>query len=321
MKKFATVVVTVLIAASATACGADDGGEDGATQLLLLSQQTPFTAPSYFAEKLGYYDEANLDVEIRAFPTGTTALEAWKSGIGDVVYSGAQPALLNYGNTDGTNYRMIQIATRSEPALILMANRSITSAKDLEGKKIATRIGSTSEWWLQRYLAHNKVDTSKVEIINLDSQQMPPALEIGDIDAFALYQPVGWQSQAVSGDKVHQLADATEVPGVSDLTSYGVRPEMIEQNPEAAKAFVEATKRGADYVVAHPEEVGEFYATEFGANNEDTVRTIALFDFNPAFDEDAVSMMQDLVDWSVEHGALTAGFDINDVIWTEAAGQ
>ncbi|WP_269821547.1 ABC transporter substrate-binding protein [Mycolicibacterium smegmatis] len=95
MKKFATVVVTVLIAASATACGADDGGEDGATQLLLLSQQTPFTAPSYFAEKLGYYDEANLDVEIRAFPTGTTALEAWKSGIGDVVYSGAQPALLN----------------------------------------------------------------------------------------------------------------------------------------------------------------------------------------------------------------------------------
>lgn len=108
---------------------------------------------------------------------------------------------------------------------------------------------------------------------------------------------------------------------MSDLTSYGVRPEMIEQNPEAAKAFVEATKRGADYVVAHPEEVGEFYATEFGANNEDTVRTIALFDFNPAFDEDAVSMMQDLVDWSVEHGALTAGFDINDVIWTEAAGQ
>lgn len=324
-KKIASLIVAFIVAAWATACAgggdSDSGGEGAATQLLLLSQQTPFTAPSYFAEKMGYYDEADLDVEIRAFPTGTTALEAWKSGIGDVIFSGAQPALLTYGSTNGEDYRMIQIATRSAETLIIMANRSITGASDLEGKRVATRIGSTSEWWLQRYLDYHNVDTSKVEIINLDSQQMSPALDIGDIDAFALYQPVGWQAEAVSGDKIHQLADATEVPGVSDLTSYGTRPAEIEDKADAIKAFVEATRRGAEYVAANPDEVGEYYATEFGADGDATARTIRLFDFNPAFDEGAVNMMQDLIEWSLEHGSLTEGFDVNDVIWPDAAGR
>lgn len=299
------------------ASGKGKGKGNAKVKLLLLSQQTPFTAPSYLALKNGYYDDEGLDVEIRAFPTGTTALEAWRSGIGDVIYSGGQPALLHYGNTGGNDYRMVQMATRSPEDLIIMAQSSITSATDLKGKTIATRVGSTSEWWLERYLTHHGLSTGDVKIINLDSQQMAPAIAKGDIDAFALYQPVGWQAEDVAGDKIHLLADATEVPGVSDLTVYGARPSVIKGDANAVKAFVKATRRGAEYVAANPEESAAYYEKEFGADKKQTVQTIRFFDFNPMFDEEAMKIMNDLVGWSVEHGSLDEPVEIGDIIWPD----
>jgi ABC-type nitrate/sulfonate/bicarbonate transport system substrate-binding protein len=314
----ATVVAIAALLLSA--CGSDDtGGKEGArTKLVLLSQQSPFTSPSYLAKEMGYYKEAGIDLEIRAFPTGTTALEAWTSGIGDVIYSGGQPALLHYASHGGKDYRMIQMATRSPEDLIIMASKSIATAEDLKGKTIATRIGSTSEWWLERYLTHHGLSAKDVKIINLDSQQMAPAIDKGDIDAFALYQPVGWQAEEVAGNKIHQLADATEVPGVSDLTVYGARPSLIEKNPEAVKKFVEATRRGAEYVTANLDKTGDYYEKEFGADKGQTVRTIKFFDFNPAFDKEATSILEDLVTWSVDHKSLDKPISLAAVIWPEA---
>jgi ABC-type nitrate/sulfonate/bicarbonate transport system substrate-binding protein len=157
-----------------------------------------------------------------------------------------------------------------------------------------------------------------VEVINLDSEQMAPAIANGDIDAFALFQPVGWQAEQVAGDAIHQLADASEVPGVSDLTVYGARPKWLDDDPEAIEKFLEATQRGAEYVEQNIDEVGDFYADEFGADKDQTIRTIEFFDFNPAFDEDARTMLEDLVDWSVEQGSLEEPVDLDDAIWSEA---
>lgn len=317
--------LSLLVAAAAAgsmllgACGNGEEGSGEGTKLLLLSQQTPFTAPSYMALELGYYEEAGLDVEIRAFPTGTTALEAWNSGIGDVIFSGAQPALLHFGSSAGRDYRMIQMATRSPEDLIIMARTEIAQPSDLAGKVIATRVGSTSEWWLERYLSHHGLSVDDVQIINLDSQQMAPAIDKGDIDAFALYQPVGWQAEEVAGDKIHQLANATDVPNVSDLTVYGARSSKIEEDPDVMKAFVEATQRGAEHVTANLDAVGTHFSREFGAEAEQTIETIKFFDFNPSFDDEAVGSMEDLVTWSVEHGLLDEPVSLDEVLWRGAA--
>jgi ABC-type nitrate/sulfonate/bicarbonate transport system substrate-binding protein len=318
-KRWTAIVSALMCALALSACTSDDSTADGGRpKLLLLSQQSPFTAPSYMALELGYYEDAGIDVEIRAFPSGTTALEAWTSGIGDVIYSGGQPALLHYGSAGKADYKMIQMATRSPEDLIIMARSDIETAEDLKGKKVATRVGSTSEWWLDRYLDHHGMTTDDVEVINLDSEQMAPAIANGDIDAFALFQPVGWQAEAVAGDSIHQLADASEVPGVSDLTVYGARPKWLDDDPETMQKFLDATQRGAEYVEENIDSVGDFYADEFGADKEQTVRTIEFFDFNPAFDEDARTMLDDLVDWSVEQGSLEEPIDLDDAIWSEA---
>ena len=108
------------------------------------------------------------------------------------------------------------------------------------------------------------------------------------------------------------------MPGVSDLTVYGARAKLLGEDSEVIEKFLEATQHGAAYVEENIDEVGDLYAEEFGADREQTIKTIEFFDFNPAFDDDARGMLEDLVEWSVEHGSLAEPVDLEDAIWSEA---
>ena len=61
-------------------------------------------------------------------------------------------------------------------------NSGIHSAKDLTGKKIAVNFGSSTHGALMLYLKKNGLDVQQVQLMNLNSSDMPEALATGQID-------------------------------------------------------------------------------------------------------------------------------------------
>src|SRR5882757_316702 len=161
---------------------------------------------AWMAMAKNLYQAEGLDVQVRLFPSGTTALQTFNAGAGDIIFTGDLPALQYWQR--GASYRVIAPIERDAKGYVGIVTNTIKSPKDLIGKTIATRIGSTGSYFVSEYLRKNGIDESAVTVKNLDPPQMPPALCRGDIDGFFVWEPSPTKAKEICGDKVHYLTTA-----------------------------------------------------------------------------------------------------------------
>src|SRR5690349_11031938 len=138
------------------------------------------------AKGKGFFKDEGLDADVTVFTTGATATEAFRAGRGDFISAGDLPsaAMWKTGNVIG-------LAPLSSDTEIfgIVGKKEINAPGDLRGRKIATRMGSTGEFLLYRYLASGGLSPSDLTIVDLAPPDMVVALVHGDIDAFAWLAP------------------------------------------------------------------------------------------------------------------------------------
>jgi ABC-type nitrate/sulfonate/bicarbonate transport system substrate-binding protein len=285
---------------------------------LFLAPNTDST-PLWAAYSQGFYKDAGLDVSVRTFPSGTTAFQAYRSGLGTLVMSGDLPSL-KYWISSKQNYRAIQVLTRHTKGYVVEAGKSIAKPQDLIGKNVATRVGSSGSWLLSEYLNKNGVRDDQVKILNLDTNQMPIALCKGDISAFFVWQPFGDQAAARCGDSVHQLSDAKGY--MRGYTVLGARPEWLAKNKEAAIQFVKATTRGAVWAEQHPKELAKYLEDNYGADAKFSEKVLTFMDLTPLFNEEFRTDYTSLSAWNMKQDSAEAlPIDFAKFIWTDAVDQ
>jgi len=310
----ATVAVATVLAVSGWVSSAS-----AQTKIELFLAPNTDSTPLWAAHSQGFYKDAGLDVSVRTFPSGTTAFQAYRSGLGTLVMSGDLPSL-KYWISSKQNYRAIQVLTRHTKGYVVEAQKSITKPQDLIGKNVATRVGSSGSWLLSEYLNKNGVRDDQVKILNLDTNQMPIALCKGDISAFFVWQPFGDQAAARCGDSVHQLADAKGY--MRGYTVLGARPEWLAQNKEAAIQFVKATTRGAVWAEQHPKELAKYLEDNYGADAKFSEKVLTFMDLTPLFNEEFRADYTSLSKWNEKQDPGEAvAIDFAKFIWTDAVDQ
>lgn len=226
-------------------------------KITVFTQALVNNAALWLAEEQGFFREEGLnDVEIIAFSSGTTASESFRVGEGDIITTGDLPAINNWFTMEG-GLRIIGALERDSLGYWGMALSEIKTAQDLIGKKIGTRVGSTGSYFIDIYLQNNGVDPSQVEVINLETQVLVPALDRGDIDAFFIWEPHPTRAEEVSGDKVHRLTSAEgHIVGYSTINA---RTSWLEDYPEGAVRFMRGLIKGADFAQANREATLKYF--------------------------------------------------------------
>jgi len=289
------------------------------TKIELFLAPNTDSAPLWAAYSQGFYKDAGLDVSVRTFPSGTTAFQAYRTGLGTLIMSGDLPSL-KYWISSKQDYRAIQVLTRHTKGYVVEAQKSITKPQDLIGKNVATRVGSSGSWLLSEYLNKNGVQDNQVKILNLDTNQMPIALCKGDIAAFFVWQPFGDQAAAKCGDSVHQLADAKGY--MRGYTVLGARPEWLAGNKEAAIKFVKATTRGAVWAEQHPKELAKYLEDNYGADAKFSEKVLTFMDLTPSFNEQFKTDYTSLSKWNMKQAPNeSTPIDFAKFIWTDAVDQ
>jgi ABC-type nitrate/sulfonate/bicarbonate transport system substrate-binding protein len=193
----------------------------------------------------GFYKAEGLDMTYRLFPSGTTAFQAFQTGQGDIVMTGDLPSVQYFFRVKG-DYRTIAAIERDAKGYVAVAGKDIKTAKDLVGKTVATRVGSTGSWFISEYLTKNGVDPKTVTVKNLDTQVLPAALCGGEIAAFFIWQPVGSRALEICPDKAHYLTDATGY--IQGYLVAGARPGWLAspEGKEIATRWLRATLKGRE---------------------------------------------------------------------------
>jgi ABC-type nitrate/sulfonate/bicarbonate transport system substrate-binding protein len=261
------------------------------------------------------YKEAGLDVQIRLFPSGTTALQTFKAGAGDIIFSGDLPALQYWQR--GAPYRVIAPMERDSKGYVGIVVNGIKSAKDLIGKTIATRVGSTGSYFVSEYLRKNQIDEKLVHVRNLDPPQMPPALCRGDIDGFFVWQPAPSKAKEICGDKVHYLTTADGY--MMGYNLIGARPAWLAtpEGADIAVRFLRATRKGAVIAAADEKGVIADLNQRFGLSKADVLLQRGIMERVLKFDATFFSDFCSENRWQERAGLQSEPSDLSKWVWPE----
>ena len=308
---------SVVAAGIAVAIGA--GMAAGATaqemkKITVFSGPVPKYDAVWMAESKGFYKAEGLDISFRDFPSGTTALQTFMSGQGDLVFNGDMPGVAHWIAAK-KDYRLITIFERSAVSYIVAARKEIAKPIDLKGKIVATRVGSTGSWFIAEFVKKNNLGS--VDIKNLDTQVLPTALCQGDISAFFIWQPFGTRAVEICQDKVHILSTAEGY--INGYAVAGARASWLA-TPEGAdisKRFLRATLKGLEVAEKDFPAVAAYAKAKYGLSE---AATKADWDTNiraNAFDKVFYSDYCNLAEWMRSAKLMEGKFDISEFIWTD----
>lgn len=205
--------------------------------------------PIYVGYEKGFFKDAGLDCEIMKITEDVAPLMAngdldcfeltpdkfkpMEQGLECVIIDS-----LHYGCQQG----------------VASASSGIKSYRDLEGKKVAAKIGSISQIVLAAQMKQAGLDPNKVEWLTYKNAQMQQALEAGEIDAMAAYDP--WPDiilENVPGSVRYYSWTYDEELKNTLCCFVGMSTRRLNENPALGKMLSEGFKKSAEWIVANPE--------------------------------------------------------------------
>ncbi len=277
-------VFAVAIALLALSFEASDAAPKKQKYLYLMGSTPQGTVPIIVAIKKGYCKNAGLDIDMKMFTSGGVAAQAFIGGQGDWVVTGDWPAMRTWMTTKDNADPVVGLfpAAHYNDLSVVVAKSSITKAADFEGKTMGVWLGTTSEFFAAKYLDANSVPIKGVTFKNIKPAEMVVALDRGDVDGFTIWQPFGWRSEEVSGNKVHILST-----GKGFFTEYMVtsaRKSLLKDDPDAVSAVIKCTGQGAEYASSNPDEAAQIVGAQFKIPAEQVKKMTMVQNFDPTYD-------------------------------------
>ena len=219
------------------------GGTAGAqTKMTIATGVDPVFSAYYVAQQEGLFKKRGLDVRINTGPSGSAMVSFLINGQIESAF-GSEIAGVSNHNLD-PNVVVVAQATRLV-RWIAIVGRNMDNLDQLKGKKIGVARGSGGEVFWLALIDKLKLNAADYTVVNVEAPEMVAALERGNIDAYAVWEP--WVTRglaAVKNTKVLKDQENILEQGVYIYMNLG----WIKKNPEQAEGFVRALVEATDLI-------------------------------------------------------------------------
>lgn len=280
--------------------------------------------PSLVAKAKGFFKEEGLDVDVRALPRGSIAIDAVSNG--SLQFAEAANAAYFEAVAKGVPLVSIGVSSRGYTGKLLVANRNagMKTLADLKGKHLATQVGTGMYTVLLMLLEKQGMKLSDFDVTNLRVVDMPTAMATSDnIDAVLGWEPsIQRIVQAGKGKVLLTSKQLEDMAGITYPFLVATSQSYLKEHADIVQKFMNGYAKADKYIASHHEETVQIYYDEIkrrGAKlSEDDVR-LMLFDdidrfagaaFTPADMQDLTSTMA----YMEKTGLLKTKLDFGKVI-------
>ena len=257
MKKY-LLVLTIIAAMALSACGNKD--ENGLEKVTFVLDWTPNTNHTglYVAQKLGYFEEAGLEVEIQQPPEdGAAVLVAAGRADFGVSFQDSMAAALA-GDDALPITAVASVIQHNTSGIISLAGKGMDVPKGMEGHTYATWNGAIELATLEEVVKADEGDFEKVELIPSTVTDEVSALKTDSVDSLWIFYAWAGVKTELEGIETDYFEFADIDPVFDYYTPVIISGNrFLEENPETAKAFLKAVQKGYEYAIQNPEEAAE----------------------------------------------------------------
>ncbi|WP_405536671.1 ABC transporter substrate-binding protein [Streptomyces sp. NBC_00075] len=255
----ATACAVVL--SMATACGGEAAtatSADGKPKITVLRSNGAIFEPLYIAEQQGYFEDAGLDVTIKAGAQDTSQ-NAPSVLNGEAQFAMTDSSGFLKGAAQDMPIRIVtglqSATTKTDPTdgLLVKKDSEITSFADLEGKTVGiSALGGTIQFICEYLVQKDGGDPSKVKFVALPTTSLTDAATSGKTDAVFSFGPFYF---AAKDSGLRSIGNGmNDLPGMVQGVLFSSE-EYLSANAATAKKFIDAVAKAITYANANPDAV------------------------------------------------------------------
>ncbi|MDX3640271.1 ABC transporter substrate-binding protein [Streptomyces sp. MB09-02B] len=257
---------------AATGCGSSDssgssgaGASGGTTTLKVGIIPILDVAPVYLGLKKGFYAERGLELELTPAQGGAAIVPGVVSGQFQFGFSNTTSLLVAQSKNVPVKVVANGVASTAEEGadfcgITVKKDSPIKSSDQLEGKKVAVNtLNNICDTSIRESIRKAGGDPSKVEFVEMPFDQMPAALDKGQVDGACTPEPALAIVKAADGRSI--ASNFYDVDPNLTVAMYFTSQQYAQKNPELVKKFQEATVESLEYADSHPDEVREILTT------------------------------------------------------------
>lgn len=212
----------------------------------------------------GDFQNALGDVEIQPtrFNAGPSVIEAMFAGQIDLAYIGPNPAINGYVKSEGKALRIIAGATSGGAAFVVRPDAGISTASDLNGKKIASpQLANTQDIALRAYLVKNGLTSTEkggtVQVVPTDNPLILDLMRQKQIDGAWVPEP--WASRLIIEAGAQLFLDERSLwpDGKFITANIIVSTKYLEENPDIVRRWLATHVDITLWEQSHPMEAME----------------------------------------------------------------
>ena len=287
------IVVIILIAALVLFTGQTPAPPVLQEPLSIGISSPDLSALLFIAQEQGYFTGNGLNVTIKQYDTGLSAVNGLLTGEMDLA-TGSEYVFV--GKTINGEKILItgNIAKFDNEYLIARKDRGIKNYSDLKGKKIGISKKTTNDFFLSRFLYLHGIDVKEVQSVDLKPQQMADAIVKGDVDAVLVWEPY---ANAIG----KQLGtNALVWPAQEEQRKYWLvicRNETVLQNPALIEKMFRSLHQAEEFTYSHPVETKSIIKDQMHYDDQSVERFWQSTQFGLTLDQPLILAMEDEARW------------------------
>lgn len=269
----------------------------------------PSFAPYYVAREAGIFARNGLDVTVNTGPSGS-AMVAFLIGSQINSAYGAEQAGVSAHVRDPN-----VVAVAEGTALlrwISVLGRNVENMDALKGKRVGVARGTGSETFWLSVVSKLNLNPADYTIVNVEAPEMVAALERGNIDAFAVWEP--WPTRALRAIPNTKILLSNETIQIVRNFVY-MNKGWAEANMEATQRLMRSLIQAQELCAANPADAAQHVSRFLRLDRALVADLMTKVEYKMNLTPDSASNIQLAIDQLRGMNQLARPVTVNDVIW------
>lgn len=263
MKKLVALLLSVLMIMSFAACTADSGKTtDELEKITLCLDWTPNTNHTgfYVAQQQGYYEEAGIELTI-VQPAENSATTMCATNQAQFAIDAQDTLAANFVIDEPLEVTAVAaLLNHNTSGIMSRKGEGLDRPKGMENKVYATWDSPIELAMLQHLVEKDGGDWSKVEENLIPNTITDEANALKEKQTDSVWVFYGWGG--INAELNNVDVDFFDFASYDSVFDYYTpilisNNKYLEENPETAKAFLEATAKGYQYAIDNPKEAAQ----------------------------------------------------------------
>lgn len=289
------ILAVILIAAGVYYFSQEQYEPEVTGENVTICYYTALSALVTIANEQGFFSQQGLDVTLRKYPIGAkTAFESMFEGECNIA-TVSETSIVSKNMTDFSIFTTIGTSDNNTK-IIARTDSGIQKPEDLRGKRIATKKGGSSHFFLHVFLIKNGISENDVTILFKNTEELPEGLAKGDFDAFPTAEPYISRTKKLLGDKWVVFAE----PGLS-ITKFNLvaMNSFIKNEPIVIDRTLQGLIKAEEYAKNYPNETIKTLSKQYGIEESEIFAILNDTNLEVSLDQDLLLALEDETRWAI----------------------